>query len=110
MRWWRCACYDPMELNLPPLGLVVLQDAETGEQLFVDTQDSGFRQRSPRRRKRASRTCARPWGARAWIAWSWRPTPTCMQALLRFIDLRKRRSRLAAGAAAPPRWPEPSCI
>jgi uncharacterized protein (DUF58 family) len=36
---------DPLELALPDLGLVVLQDAETGEQLFVDTHDAAFRKR-----------------------------------------------------------------
>ncbi|WP_423193615.1 DUF58 domain-containing protein [Cupriavidus sp. H18C2] len=36
---------DPLERALPDLGLVVMQDAETGEQLFVDTHDRGFRKR-----------------------------------------------------------------
>src|ERR1043166_8905871 len=37
--------YDPLEMNLPDLGMVVIQDAESGEQLFVDTHDRGFRKR-----------------------------------------------------------------
>ena len=37
--------YDPLEMELPDLGLLVVQDAETGEQLFVDTHDRGFRER-----------------------------------------------------------------
>ena len=37
--------YDPLEMNLPDLGLVTMRDAETGEQIVVDTQDSGFRKR-----------------------------------------------------------------
>jgi len=37
--------HDPLEAELPDLGLVVFQDAETGEQLFVDTHDKGFRER-----------------------------------------------------------------
>lgn len=36
---------DPLELALPDLGLMVLQDAESGEQMFVDTQDAAFRTR-----------------------------------------------------------------
>jgi uncharacterized protein (DUF58 family) len=36
---------DPLELALPDLGLVTLQDAETGEQMFVDTHDASFRKR-----------------------------------------------------------------
>jgi len=37
--------HDPLEVNLPDLGMVVMEDAETGEQLFVDTHDKKFRQR-----------------------------------------------------------------
>jgi uncharacterized protein (DUF58 family) len=36
---------DPLEMALPDLGLVVLQDAESGEQMFVDTHDPAFRKR-----------------------------------------------------------------
>jgi len=36
---------DPMELDLPDLGLVLIEDAETGEQLFADTSDPLFQQR-----------------------------------------------------------------
>jgi uncharacterized protein (DUF58 family) len=37
--------YDPREVELPDLGMVVMEDAETGEQLVVDTHDRKFRQR-----------------------------------------------------------------
>jgi uncharacterized protein (DUF58 family) len=36
---------DPMELDLPDLGLVLVEDAETGEQLLADTSDPLFRRR-----------------------------------------------------------------
>jgi uncharacterized protein (DUF58 family) len=36
---------EPMELDLPDLGLVLVEDAETGEQVLVDTSDPLFRQR-----------------------------------------------------------------
>ncbi len=36
---------DPMEEDLPDLGLVLLEDAETGEQLLADTSDPLFQQR-----------------------------------------------------------------
>jgi uncharacterized protein (DUF58 family) len=35
----------PAELDLPDLGLVLLEDAETGEQLFADTSDPLFQRR-----------------------------------------------------------------
>jgi uncharacterized protein (DUF58 family) len=36
---------DPLEQALPDIGLLAFEDAETGEQVFVDTTDAGFRQR-----------------------------------------------------------------
>jgi uncharacterized protein (DUF58 family) len=36
---------DPRESNMPDLGPLVLEDAETGEQVFIDTHDRGFRRR-----------------------------------------------------------------
>ncbi len=36
--------WDPAEMELPDVGPIILQDAETGEQLFVETQDRKFRQ------------------------------------------------------------------
>jgi uncharacterized protein (DUF58 family) len=36
---------DPLEAFLPDLGFMTFQDAESGEQIFVDTHDKGFRQR-----------------------------------------------------------------
>lgn len=37
--------WDPREVELPDVGMVVMEDAETGEQLYVDTHDKKFRQR-----------------------------------------------------------------
>jgi uncharacterized protein (DUF58 family) len=36
---------DAMELDLPDLGLVLVEDMETGEQLLVDSSDPLFQQR-----------------------------------------------------------------
>jgi len=37
--------WDPREIELPDIGLVIMEDAETGEQLYVDTHDHNFRRR-----------------------------------------------------------------
>src|SRR3990172_3135578 len=37
--------YDPCEMELPDIGPLILEDAETGEQLYVDTHDKHFRRR-----------------------------------------------------------------
>jgi len=36
---------DPRESELPDVGAIVFEDAETGEQMFLDTHDRGFRKR-----------------------------------------------------------------
>jgi uncharacterized protein (DUF58 family) len=36
---------DPLERELPPIGLIVVEDAETGEQVVADTSDPEFRRR-----------------------------------------------------------------
>jgi uncharacterized protein (DUF58 family) len=37
--------WDPREIELPDIGPIIMEDAETGEQLYVDTHDKKFRQR-----------------------------------------------------------------
>ena len=37
--------WDPREMELPDAGPLILEDAETGEQLYVDTRDKAFRKR-----------------------------------------------------------------
>ncbi len=89
---------DPLERALPDLGLLVMQDAETGEQVFVDTHDRGFRRRFERlaaRREAALREAF----ARAGVDVLELSTDNdLVDALLRCADLRRRRSRLASGA------------
>jgi uncharacterized protein (DUF58 family) len=89
--------FDPLEVELPDLGLIVMQDAETGEQLLVDTHDRGFRERferAARQREAALR------GALADAGVDCLELGTDMaldEALLAFAQLRKRRSQLGAG-------------
>ena len=93
--------YDPLEMDLPDLGLVVVQDSESGEQLFVDTHDKGFRKRFAQvaaRREAELRSALRQSGVDALEL----STDTDLgDAIMRFADLRKRRSQLAAGGAMP---------
>ncbi|RPI88096.1 MAG: DUF58 domain-containing protein [Chloroflexi bacterium] len=37
--------WDPSEMELPDVGPVIMEDAETGEQIYVDTHDKKFRTR-----------------------------------------------------------------
>jgi uncharacterized protein (DUF58 family) len=90
--------FDPLEHELPDLGLLTMQDAETGEQLFVDTHDRGFRRRfvkAAEERETRLRSGFRDAGV---DVLELSTSDDLADAILRFADLRKRRSRLAAGA------------
>jgi uncharacterized protein (DUF58 family) len=85
--------FDPLELELPDLGLVPLRDAETGEQLWVDTHDAGFRQRFARLAAERE-TSLRDTLARAGVdALELSTSDDLVEAIVRFADLRKRRVR-----------------
>jgi uncharacterized protein (DUF58 family) len=93
--------YDPLELELPDLGLVPIHDAETGEQLTVDTHDRRFRTRFARiveQRDLALRATFRQAGV---DALELSTDDDLLDAMLRFADLRKRRSQLAGGGTLP---------
>ena len=95
--------FDPLELELPDLGLVLLRDAETGEQLQVDTHDKALRQRFARlsaEREAALRTSLAAAGA---DTLELRTDDDLIDALLRFMDLRQRRAgpRLRAVQSSP---------
>jgi uncharacterized protein (DUF58 family) len=91
---------DPLELNLPDLGLVTVRDAESGEQLLVDTHDSGFRQRFARiaaQREAQLRDSL----ARAGVDTLELATDDDLaDAILRFVDLRRRRAGGRGGPRA----------
>ncbi|HZF85165.1 MAG TPA: DUF58 domain-containing protein [Burkholderiaceae bacterium] len=92
--------FDPLELELPDLGLVPLRDAETGEQLWVDTHDRGFRKRFARIAAEREQTL-RDALARAGVdALELSTDDDLVEAIVRFADMRKRRVR-ALPAAGP---------
>lgn len=86
--------FDPLELELPDLGLLTIRDAETGEQLLVDTHDRGFRQRFAR--VAAQREAdLRDSLARAGVdALELSTEDDVADAVVRFVDLRRSRQRL----------------
>ncbi len=92
---------DPLEAELPDLGLVVVQDAETGEQLFVDTHDRAFRRRFAGAAARREAALRAAFGDAGVDVLELSTDDDLVEAILRFADLRKRRGRLAAGGAMP---------
>jgi len=93
--------YDPLEMQLPDLGLLVMQDAETGEQLFVDTHDRGFRRRFARAAERRERELRAAFRRAGVDALELSTEDDLVDAILRFADLRKRRSQLSGGGVLP---------
>jgi uncharacterized protein (DUF58 family) len=93
--------YDAAEMALPEIGLVTVEDAETGEQLFLDTSDPAFRQRY------AAEAEAREAALRAALARSGADTlelstdDDLLESMLRFAAMRRQRGRLKVGG----RWP-----
>ncbi len=93
--------YDPLEMELPDLGLLTVQDAETGEQLFVDTHDRSFRKRFAEAAARRERELRGAFSKAGVDALELATDDELVDAITRFADLRKRRSQLAAGGSLP---------
>jgi uncharacterized protein (DUF58 family) len=83
--------WDPRERELPDVGPIMIEDAETGEQLYVDTRDKRFRKRfaeATQRREAALAEALR----RAGVATL--PLSTdddLVRAIARFATMRRRR-------------------
>jgi uncharacterized protein (DUF58 family) len=93
--------YDPLEQELPDLGFITMQDAESGEQLFVDTNDRGFRKRFAALAEAREEALRAAFGQAGVDVLELSTDDHLMDAVLRFADLRKRRSSLTAGGVLP---------
>jgi uncharacterized protein (DUF58 family) len=85
--------WDPREVELPDVGPIIMQDAETGEQLYVDTHDKKFRQRfheAAQRREAALQEIFKRSGVDL-LALS--TEEDLVRAIVRFAALRKQRKR-----------------
>ncbi len=85
--------WDPREVELPDIGPVIMEDAETGEQLYVDTHDKKFRQRfqeAARRREAALNEAFKRSGV---DALSLSTEEDLVRAIVRFATLRQQRRK-----------------
>ena len=93
--------FDPLEMALPDIGLLTVEDAETGEQVQVDTQDAGFRQRFE------ALAAAHEDALRAQLAQAGvdvlelATRDDLLDALLRYLALRRQRARAISGHRLP---------
>lgn len=93
--------FDPAEMALPDVGLVTLEDAETGEQLFVDSTDSAFRARyqagAEQHEAQLRESLARSGVDTLELA----TDDDLLDAMLRFADLRRQRLRRGSRTRLP---------
>lgn len=85
--------WDRREDELPPAGMVYVEDAETGEQLYLDMADAGFRQRlqqAVQRREQQLQESLRRAGADLFEVST---EDDLVQTLVRMAAMRKRRRR-----------------
>jgi uncharacterized protein (DUF58 family) len=87
--------YDPLESSLPDLGLLVFRDAETGEQVLVDTHDKGFRKRFAAASQRREARIRRAFGDAGVDCLELSTEDDLVDSIRRFAELRRRRSRTA---------------
>jgi len=85
--------WDPREADLPDAGVLAIEDAETGEQLIVDTSDPTFRRQyraaAAAREERLQKAMSRAGVDLYDIS----TEEDLVRALVRMIELRKRRRR-----------------
>ena len=85
--------WDPREIELPDVGPILMEDAETGEQLYVDTHDRAFRQRftaAARQREAALSASFKQAGV---DVLSLSTEEDMVRAIVRFAALRQKRRK-----------------
>jgi uncharacterized protein (DUF58 family) len=91
---------DPLELELPDLGLIPIRDVETGEQLLVDTHDAGFRKRFARIAAQREAELRQALGRAGVDTLELSTDDDLVDTIMRFVDMRKRRSRSSGAHGA----------
>jgi len=87
--------FDALEMDLPDIGLVTMKDAETGEQIVVDTHNRRFRERFAAAAERRETTLRETLGRAGVDTLELGTDDDLVEAVVRFAELKKQRSRLA---------------
>lgn len=86
--------FDPLEMALPEIGLVTVEDAETGEQLFIDSADPAFRERYHAIAEQREADLRDALGRSGADTLELATDDDLLDTMLRFADLRRQRARL----------------
>jgi uncharacterized protein (DUF58 family) len=90
---------DPLERTLPDLGLLLMEDAETGEQLYVDTWDAAFRSRFATAAQARENLLYEAFAQAGVDALELSTEDDLTATVLRFAEMRKRRFQRSGALA-----------
>ena len=85
--------WDPREMELPDIGTIVMEDAETGEQLYVDTHDKKFRQRFKEVAAQREKTLTETFKRAGVDALPLSTEEDLIRAIVRFATIRRRQRK-----------------
>ena len=85
--------WDPREIELPDVGPIIMEDAETGEQLYVDTHDKKFRERFQAAAQERQASLNDSFKRSGVDALSLSTEEDLVRAIVRFAALRKQQRR-----------------
>ena len=85
--------WDPREVELPDIGPIIMEDAETGEQLYVDTHDQKFRQRFQEAAQQREAALSEAFKRAGVDVLSLSTEEDLVRAIVRFATLRQQRRK-----------------
>jgi len=85
--------WDPREAELPDIGPIIMEDAETGEHLYVDTHDRKFRRRFQEAARQREAALTETFKRAGVDALSLSTDEDLVRAIVRFATLRQQRRR-----------------
>jgi len=91
---------DPRESSLPDIGMVVMEDSESGQQLHLDTHNAGFRARFAAAARKREADLHASLARCATDAMEVSTEGDLVQEIVRFASLRKRRRSTGPAKAA----------
>jgi uncharacterized protein (DUF58 family) len=85
--------WDPREVELPDIGPIIMEDTETGEQIYVDTHDRKFRRRFQEVVRQREAVLNETFKRAGVDALSLSTEEDLVRAIVRFATLRRQRRR-----------------
>jgi uncharacterized protein (DUF58 family) len=85
--------WDPREVEIPDIGPVIMEDAETGERLYVDTHDRTFRKRFQEASRKREAALSETFKRAGVDALSLSTEEDMVRAIVRFATLRQQHKR-----------------